>query len=272
LGGLPLESILNLFLLLCVFITFVWVNSCRSVLQKRKGDHTLTSFYYRSLPKIPQIFLGNLQPSCKLAGLQIAAQQVDCGQASAFWTRVTKGSHTAAERTAPPPQQHICLAMFALKLPSQIKEGSSQTAYVAAQQRKAETLAKQQAEAKAAIAPSPDEKIASLIAKAAIAPSPDEKIASPITKAAIAAAASFGNRCNFAHGSKELSLALSFAPPSGAAPAAPAASQNIGWCSRNPVPWNRKSLPSYSENGITIFVDENGNTKRAAKEAGLRPF
>jgi hypothetical protein len=83
---------------------------------------------------------------------------------------------------------------------------------------------------------------------------------------------SFGNRCNFAHGSKELSLALSFAPPSGAAPAAPAASQNIGWCSRNPVPWNRKSLPSYSENGITIFVDENGNTKRAAKEAGLRPF
>ena len=59
--------------------------------------------------------------------------------------------------------------MFALKLPSQIKEGSSQTAYVAAQQRKAETLAKQQAEAKAAIAPSPDEKIASPIAKAAIA-------------------------------------------------------------------------------------------------------
>ena len=32
-------------------------------------------------------------------------------------------------------------------------------------------------------------------------------------------------RCNFAHGSKELSLALPFAPPSGAAPAAPAADQ-----------------------------------------------
>jgi hypothetical protein len=57
--------------------------------------------------------------------------------------------------------------MFALKLPSQIKAGSSQTAYVAA--RKAEMLAKQQAEAKAAIAPSPDEKIASPITKAAIA-------------------------------------------------------------------------------------------------------
>ena len=57
--------------------------------------------------------------------------------------------------------------MFALKLPSQIKVGSSQTAYVAA--RKDEMLAKQQAEAKAAIAPSPDEKIASPITKAAIA-------------------------------------------------------------------------------------------------------
>jgi hypothetical protein len=83
---------------------------------------------------------------------------------------------------------------------------------------------------------------------------------------------SFGNRCNFAHDSKELSLALSFAPPSGAAPAASAANQNSGWCSRNPVPWNRKSLPSYSSNRITIFVDETGNTKSAAKEAGLRPF
>ena len=70
------------------------------------------------------------------------------------------------EGTAPPPQQHICLPMFALKLPSQIKEGSSENAYVAAQQRKAEMVAKDQAEAKAAIAPSPGAKIASPINKA----------------------------------------------------------------------------------------------------------
>ena len=82
---------------------------------------------------------------------------------------------------------------------------------------------------------------------------------------------SFGNRCNFAHGSVELrpsaaapagelrpSRALSFAPPSGAAPAAPAANQNSGWCSRTLVPWNLKSLPSCSVNVITFFVDANG--------------
>jgi hypothetical protein len=82
---------------------------------------------------------------------------------------------------------------------------------------------------------------------------------------------SFGNRCNFAHGSEELrpsvdapagelrpSRALSFAPPSGAAPTAPAANQNICWCSRTLVPWNPKSLPSCSANVITVFVDANG--------------
>jgi hypothetical protein len=358
--------------------------------------------------------------------------------------------------------------MFALKLPSQIKEGSSQTAYVAAQQRKAEMLAKQQAEAKAAIAPSPDEKIDSSIAQAAIAAAAAQRLqvkssadewssvreavrvhqrvddaaslaSTPTTfsrvsflpsdhsqqrvvergisehqikqakvsgrmslavsfdddyleqqaitkarewgeqlKAALGLSlgdakpkgppgdrrievelvrsegrardvkrwlvdngyfsnrnrvmyilkpsareeivvveglidyqiddvglitvirrvdnelefeagrpsnyktrmclkwqqhgeCSFGNRCNFAHGSEELrpsaaapagelrpSRALSFAPPSGAAPAAPAANQNSCWCSRTLVPWNPKSLASCSVNVTTVFVDANG--------------
>jgi len=85
-----------------------------------------------------------------------ASQSLRCGRNLKVRVSI-KGQ--LRQRTAPPPQQHICLTMFALKLPSQIKAGSSQTAYVAA--RKAEMLAKQQAEAKAAIAPSPDEKIAS---------------------------------------------------------------------------------------------------------------
>jgi hypothetical protein len=61
--------------------------------------------------------------------------------------------------------------MFALKLPSQIKEGSSQTAYVAAQQRKAEMQAQ-------ALAPSPDENIS------AIAPSPDAAAMAALAMAA----------------------------------------------------------------------------------------
>jgi hypothetical protein len=81
-------------------------------------------------------------------------QEVRCGQASVFGTSVTKGARTAAERTTPPPQEHICLPMFALqktktnfpKLPSHTKEGSSQTSYVAVQQRKAEYVVAQQRE------------------------------------------------------------------------------------------------------------------------------
>ena len=346
-----------------------------------------------------------------------ASQSLRCGRNLKVRVSI-KGQ--LRQRTAPPPQQHICLTMFALKLPSHIKLGSSQTAYVAA--RKAEMLAKQQAEAKAAIAPSPDEKIASPITKAAIAAAAAQRLQvqssadewssvreavrvhqreddaaslaststtfsrvsflpsdhsqqrvvergisehqikqakvsgrmslairfdddyleqQAITKArewgeqlkAALAGLSLGDarpkgppgdrrievelvrsegrardvkrwlvengyfsnqnrvlyilkpsareeivvveglidyqiddvglitvirRCNFAHGSKELSLALSFAPPSGAAPAAPAANQNSGWCSRTLVPWNRKFLPSCSENIITVFLDANG--------------
>jgi hypothetical protein len=70
-----------------------------------------------------------------------------------------------------------------LKLPSQIKDW--QKARQREEQRaSAERAQREERERQqAAIAPSPDEKIASPISKATIAPSPDEKIASPITMA-----------------------------------------------------------------------------------------